>query len=40
MCIRLLLMIHCWRGRSVCHVGGDGVVLEDGREDVTPRRDV
>ena len=26
--------------RSVCHVGGDGVVLEDVREDVTPRRDV
>ena len=33
-------MVDCWRGRSVCHVGGGGVVLEDAREDVTPRRDV
>ena len=26
--------------RSVCDVGGGGVVLEDVREDVAPRRDV
>ena len=29
-------MVDCSRGRSVCHVGGGGVVFEDAMEDVTP----
>ena len=28
-------MVDCCRGRSVCHVGGGEVVLEDAREDGT-----